>query len=166
MLDAFCSALISTCIQYLLICRNYKKLAKAYTYLSNDPDCHFVATNSDLTYPCHNTMFPGTGALLATLTSSLGQERPPKVIGKPHDIMMAMICEKFDLNPLRTCMIGDRLDTDIEFGIRGGVKTCLVLTGVTSQEEARTSSTRPDFIIESLGALFSDDCKSEIKQMV
>ena len=53
-------------------------------------------------------------------------------------------------------MVGDRLDTDIEFGKNGGLKTLLVLSGVTREEELQrilkdTSSDKlPDFIASSL----------------
>ena len=33
-------------------------------------------------------------------------------------------------------MVGDRLDTDIEFGINAGVDTMLVLSGCTDREAA------------------------------
>jgi ribonucleotide monophosphatase NagD (HAD superfamily) len=52
-------------------------------------------------------------------------------------------------------MVGDRLDTDIAAGNRMGVYTALVLTGVSSQEEAESarSDFKPDRIIGSLSEL-------------
>lgn len=47
-------------------------------------------------------------------------------------------------------MIGDRLDTDVQFGINGGLKTILVLSGVTTQEIADKSHIKPDFILNSI----------------
>ncbi|KAA1136772.1 hypothetical protein PGTUg99_000463 [Puccinia graminis f. sp. tritici] len=45
------------------------------------------------------------------------------------------------LEPSRSCMIGDRLDTDIAFGINGGLSTLLVLTGVVTRADiSQTSS--------------------------
>jgi 4-nitrophenyl phosphatase len=38
---------------------NYKKLAKAFTYINSNPNCHFLATNSDLTFPAGGTVYPG-----------------------------------------------------------------------------------------------------------
>ena len=38
---------------------NYKKLAKAFTYLREDPSVHFIATNQDLTYPAGGRVYPG-----------------------------------------------------------------------------------------------------------
>ena len=38
---------------------NYKKYAKAFTYLHHDENVHFLATNSDLTFPAGGTVYPG-----------------------------------------------------------------------------------------------------------
>lgn len=43
--------------------------------------------------------------------------------------MLDVIIAKYHLDRNRTCMVGDRLNTDIEFGKLGGLKTLLVLTG-------------------------------------
>ncbi|KAJ3026350.1 UNVERIFIED_CONTAM: hypothetical protein HDU68_005795 [Siphonaria sp. JEL0065] len=106
---------------------NYKKLAKAFT-------CHL-----------------STGALLASLSAPLG--RRPVVIGKPEPTMMEVIVNKFHLNRERTCMVGDRLDTDILFGQQGGLKTLLVLTGVTPSEGLEKQEIQADYVIDSLGSL-------------
>ncbi|KAI9014790.1 HAD-like domain-containing protein [Gaertneriomyces semiglobifer] len=130
---------------------NYKKLAKAFTYLHSDEKVHFLATNSDLTFPAGGSVYPGTGALLAALAAPL--ERKPVVLGKPHQPMLDVIVQKYHLNKDRTCMVGDRLDTDIAFGQHGGLKTLLVMTGVTSSEKLATSSIQPDCYIQSLRLL-------------
>jgi ribonucleotide monophosphatase NagD (HAD superfamily) len=50
-------------------------------------------------------------------------------------------------------MVGDRLDTDILFGHNGGLKTLLVLSGVTNFKEMEQSWIKPDYWTESLGHL-------------
>jgi 4-nitrophenyl phosphatase len=54
-------------------------------------------------------------------------------------------------------MVGDRIDTDIAFGKLGGVKTCLVLTGVSTMEDVHKNSLKPDFILKSLGDIIKND---------
>ncbi len=53
-------------------------------------------------------------------------------------------------------MVGDNLSTDIEFGLGSGVRTLLVMGGVTKREQVLgpdPSPTVPDFVMESLGDL-------------
>lgn len=53
-------------------------------------------------------------------------------------------------------MVGDNLLTDIEFGINSGVRTLLVMGGVTKREQVfgdNPSKTVPDFVMESFGNL-------------
>ncbi|KAG5460356.1 MAG: HAD-like domain-containing protein [Olpidium bornovanus] len=38
---------------------NYKKLSKAFTYLKSNPECVFLATNDDNTFPMAGQIFPG-----------------------------------------------------------------------------------------------------------
>jgi 4-nitrophenyl phosphatase len=127
---------------------NYKKLAIAHALLQ-DPNVLFLATNSDSTFPTGGKTYPGTGALLSALITST--KRQPIVLGKPHQTMLDCIVDKYHLDRKRTCMVGDRLDTDIAFGIMGGISTLLVMTGVTDNETLSKSEIKPNYIIESLG---------------
>lgn len=57
------------------------------------------------------------------------------------------------LDRSKSCMIGDRLDTDILFGINGKLSTLLVLTGVVSKAEAQKADAEiiPEYVVASLG---------------
>ncbi|KAJ1971696.1 hypothetical protein H4R35_005112 [Dimargaris xerosporica] len=136
---------------------NYRKFAKAHTYITHQKDCRFIATNADLTIPMFHRVLPGTGSFVSVLTSSTGQQ--PVVIGKPHRTMLDCIIEKYHLDRERTCMVGDRLDTDIQFGINGNVATLLVLTGVTTECEAFRADQPivPDYVMDSFGHLATID---------
>lgn len=70
--------------------------------------------------------------------------------------MLDCIKAKYQFDPTRTIMVGDRLNTDIEFGKRGGLATLLVLTGITHESEVvgpEASSTVPDYFTNSIGDL-------------
>ncbi|CUS10571.1 unnamed protein product [Tuber aestivum] len=112
---------------------SYRKLARAYQYLRN-PGTVFLATNMDSTYPTNGKLFPGAGSVSAPLTYMTG--RPPLSLGKPSQAMMDAIEGVLKFDRKRACMVGDRLDTDIRFGIEGGLGgTLAVLTGVSTEEE-------------------------------
>lgn len=132
----------------------YRKLARAYQYLLN-PNCIFLATNTDSTFPSHGKLFPGAGTCSEPLVYMLGGRRPLS-LGKPSQAMMQAIEGKFELNKSRTCMVGDRLNTDIQFGIEGGLGgTLAVLTGVSKEEDffADGAECVPDAYVERLGDL-------------
>ncbi|PFH47600.1 hypothetical protein AMATHDRAFT_151729 [Amanita thiersii Skay4041] len=133
---------------------NYTKIAKAFQYLTRNSGCQFIAANEDSTYPASNGILPGAGAVMAPLRHMLG--RDPICTGKPSAIMLDCIKAKVKFDPKRTLMVGDRLNTDIEFGHNGGLSTLLVLTGVTSESDIsgpNASPTIPDFVVTSLGDL-------------
>ncbi|KAH9817874.1 HAD-like domain-containing protein [Melampsora americana] len=132
---------------------NYKKLAKAHRYLIENEDCHFILTNDDSTFPTDGSIFPGSGAISAPLRYALAGKKTPIVVGKPNQPMLDCILDKHQLDRSKTCMVGDRLDTDILFGINGQLSTLLVLTGVVKKAEVEKSDAKiiPEFVIESLG---------------
>lgn len=78
-------------------------------------------------------------------------------MGKPENFMLQNIAERYGLQPTQMCMIGDRLDTDVQFGKRGGLKTALVLTGVTTrgQVEEAQDDAQPDLCFQRLPDLLT-----------
>ncbi|KAF5351463.1 hypothetical protein D9757_012050 [Collybiopsis confluens] len=131
---------------------NYTKLSKAFQYLTRNPDCQFIVTNEDSTYPSAHGLLPGAGAVSAPLRYALGKD--PISIGKPAKTMLDCIKAKVHFDPARTVMVGDRLNTDILFGQAGGVSTLLVLTGITSESQVTgpdASSIIPDYVAASIG---------------
>lgn len=110
---------------------NYLKIAHGMHYLKRG--AKFLATNTDSTLPMHHDFFLGAGSVMAPLVNASGQK--PLELGKPSQAMMDAVEGKFQLDRARTCMIGDRLNTDIKFGIDGKLGGTLhVLTGVDSKE--------------------------------
>jgi len=131
---------------------NYLKLAYAFHYLK--AGAIFLATNTDSTLPSAGSLFPGAGAISAPLIKMLG--RQPVELGKPSQAMMDAIEGKFKFERKRACMIGDRLDTDIRFGIEGGLGgTLAVLTGVCKKAdwEGEAAKVVPMAYIDKLGDL-------------
>jgi NagD protein len=58
-----------------------------------------------------------------------------------------------DAHSESTAMIGDRMDTDIVAGLEAGLETILVLTGVTSRDQAERFPYRPSRICASVADL-------------
>lgn len=88
----------------------------------------------------------------APLIMMLGQEPTP--LGKPNQAMMDAIEGKFRFDRSRACMVGDRANTDIRFGLEGKLGGTLgVLTGVSSKEEFLVGPVKPLAYVDKLSDL-------------
>ncbi|KAL4988336.1 HAD-like domain-containing protein [Aspergillus falconensis] len=129
---------------------NYLKLALAYHYIRRG--AVFLATNIDSTLPNSGTLFPGAGTVSAPLILMVG--RDPVALGKPNQAMMDAIEGKFRFDRARACMVGDRANTDIRFGVEGNLGGTLgVLTGVSSKDDFVEGPVRPSVYLDKLSDL-------------
>ncbi|MGQ9524244.1 MAG: HAD-IIA family hydrolase [Armatimonadota bacterium] len=116
----------------------------------------FIATNRDATYPLEEgAVEPGGGAIVAAIEVASG--RTPILIGKPSDYTVRKILEAHGAQPEDAVIVGDRLDTDIAVGNAVGLKTVLVLTGVSTVQQVSDAdpSTTPDLVLPDLRGLSS-----------
>ena len=113
----------------------------------------FIATNADKTFPSEEGLLPGAGTMVAAISTASGKE-PDIVVGKPNVYIFEMALKKMDLRKEEVLVIGDRIDTDIEGARRAGIKSLLILTGVTGREEVEKSDIKPDFVLNSMKELF------------
>ena len=129
---------------------NWKKLAEAAYALQNG--ALFLGTNPDVSFPTERGEAPGNGATLAALTATTG--RQPMVFGKPEPHLFRQALARLGTRPERTVALGDRLETDILGGSRAGLRTILVLTGVTSRSDLAGAEIQPDWVFEDLVELW------------
>jgi ribonucleotide monophosphatase NagD (HAD superfamily) len=74
-----------------------------------------------------------SGTFVNAMRTSIGRE--PLILGKPHTTMWEVLAVTHGLEAARSCMVGDRLDTDIAFAANCSLGYSLaVLTGVTNEE--------------------------------
>ncbi|GMV35748.1 MAG: hypothetical protein AMXMBFR61_02560 [Fimbriimonadales bacterium] len=108
------------------------------------------ATNRDPVYPVEDGLMPGSGPIVAAVETAT--MRSAKTFGKPEPEMIRIALESLGVPREEALMVGDRLDTDILCAKRAGVSSALVLTGVTSAEEAQAApdEMRPDWVISRL----------------
>ena len=111
----------------------------------------FIATNPDRTFPMEDGLVPGNGAQVAALITAT--DVTPVMAGKPGPLLYERALARMGLTAEETLVIGDRLDTDILGGLRLGMPTALVLSGITQPDELAGSPIHPDVIFEDLAAL-------------
>jgi NagD protein len=111
----------------------------------------FIATNPDPTGPTPQGPLPATGSVAALISRAAGVD--PYYVGKPNPLMMRSALNALDAHSETTAMVGDRMDTDIVSGLEAGLHTILVLTGVTTPEEAERFPFRASRVIDSVAVL-------------
>jgi NagD protein len=111
----------------------------------------FIATNPDATGPTPDGPLPATGSVAALISRATGVE--PYFIGKPNPLMMRSALNAIDAHSETAAMVGDRMDTDVVSGLEAGMETILVLSGVTTREEAERYPYRASRIVDSVADL-------------
>jgi len=137
---------------------NYHKIQYAQLCINENPGCEFIATNLDaVTHLTDAQEWAGNGSMVGAIKGCTGKE--PTVVGKPSPLMIDYLANKLSLDKSRICMVGDRLDTDILFGTDNGLKTVLVLSGVTSEEKlmSQENTITPDFYADTINDFFVEE---------
>lgn len=139
---------------------SYVKLLKAASYL-NKQSCIFLATNKDERFPISSKIVvPGTGAIVKSIETV--SQKAAILLGKPSSYVVKTLVDDYGVQPMRCLIIGDNCKTDILMGSRSGLKTLLVLSGLTKLPEVeawKNSSNRddsefvPDYYVAKLGDL-------------
>jgi NagD protein len=108
----------------------------------------FIATNPDPSGPSVLGTLPATGSVAALISTATG--RKPYFVGKPNPLMMRSALRALEAHSESTVMIGDRMDTDVVSGLEAGLETILVLSGVSTREDADAFPYKPSRIVDSV----------------
>lgn len=128
---------------------NFQKVSEATLLVRSGVP--FYATNTDKTFPTPRGEIPGAGAWVSIITTATGVQ--PIVAGKPYPFLMDLSLEKLGVKKEEALVVGDRLETDIAAGQAVGCPTALVLSGVSTKEQAVIWEPKIDIIAESLADL-------------
>ncbi len=127
----------------------YDKLKRACHFIRQGAP--FIASHPDLTCPTSEGPVPDCGAISALVTAATGVE--PVVIGKPHRHMVDAALNRLGGTAAQTAIVGDRLYTDMEMGFRCGLRTVLVLSGETTEQDVARAGRKPDLVLPSVAGL-------------
>lgn len=127
----------------------YAKLAQALRALQ--AGARFLATNCDPTYPTEDGPIPGAGAVVGAL-AGMGFH-PESIVGKPSPVAFRVALEVVGVRPEEAVMIGDRMETDIRGAQELGMDGALVLSGISTAEDADRAAPRPTWIARDVASL-------------
>lgn len=119
-----------------------------------DGGARFLCTNPDPTGPSEGGLVPACGAMAALIERATGVR--PYYVGKPNPLMMRQALTTLGAHSDETVMIGDRMDTDVIAGMEAGLRTVLVLSGVTRREEIDRYPYRPTCVLGSIAEVSLD----------
>ena len=137
----------------------FQKLHDVSYLLLTRPELPYIATNPDLVCPTEFGSVPDCGSVCIGIKNATGKE--PIVIGKPSPLMPQLAMEKLGASQEETCVVGDRIYTDIKSGLNAGITGILVLSGETTREILAESPEKPHLVLKSAAEIL-EALKSEI----
>ena len=137
----------------------FQKLHDVSYLLLSQPELPYIATNPDLVCPTEFGSVPDCGSVCQMIYNATGKR--PVVIGKPSALMPELAMEKMGVTPHQTCVIGDRIYTDVKSGLNAGAAAVLVMSGETTQEILAQSPDKPDLVLRDAGEILSELKKSK-----
>jgi 4-nitrophenyl phosphatase len=110
-----------------------------YLRLAVAADCvragaRFIATNRDPVYPTERGLRPGAGSIVAAVEATTGVT--PVSIGKPSPYLLEEAARVVGRDAREAVMIGDGIGTDLAAARAVGARCVLMLTGVSTADEA------------------------------
>ena len=125
---------------------SFQRITQAIRFINEG--ARLIATNPDVMGPGEGGIVPATGAVAALISSATGVKA--YFVGKPNPLMMRTALRTINAHSENSAIIGDRMDTDIIAGTESGLRTILVLTGVTAREQVDRYPYRPTWVRESI----------------
>ncbi len=120
---------------------DYKKMTRVCDLVRSG--LPYIATHPDFNCPTETGFAPDIGAIMAFIEASAFR-RPELIVGKPNTGIVEAALRRTGLKAGEMAMVGDRLYTDIETGLRSGMLSILVMSGETTEEMLAKSETVPD----------------------
>jgi NagD protein len=125
---------------------SYEQITRAIQLI--DQGAKFICTNSDTHGVSREGLVPSTGAIANFITSVV--KKKPYVVGKPNGAFLLSAIDSLRTHRNESIMIGDSLETDILAAVNSGISSVLVKTGVTTDDDLKSSPYLPDFLFNSI----------------
>ncbi|MEG1612573.1 MAG: HAD-IIA family hydrolase [Clostridia bacterium] len=109
----------------------------------------YIATHPDMFCPADGCPMPDIGGMILLIDATINR-KPDIIIGKPYTASGEGVKNRFNLSADKIAMVGDRLYTDIQFGINNGFTSVLVLSGETTLASINESEIKPDYVFNTV----------------
>lgn len=143
---------------------HFRENAVAFDFEQSLVGLNHLKQGAHLVVGCADRVFPiqgggvefgsGSWGTLFTYAANLPPSRVTYA-GKPEPGFFLSLCRRMSFDPKRCLIVGDNLESDIAGGQSVGMTTALVLTGITTAEEAKSHRVRPDLVVKDLEDLWS-----------
>lgn len=124
----------------------YNRLYRACRYIMDNK--FYIATHPDMVCPAPLGDMPDVGSFIRLIEGSTGRV-PDIICGKPYDISAISVKNRFNLEADEIAMVGDRLYTDIKFGLNNDFYSVLVLSGESDLNMLAESGLKPNLVLQS-----------------
>lgn len=147
---ALCEERPDVCLLAYDTSLTFAKLRKFNEFLAGG--AAYIATHPDDVCPTAGVPMPDVGSFIALFARSCGRT-PDVICGKPCTVMGECVARAFGVPASRTCMVGDRMYTDIRFANANGMRALLVLSGETTPAQMGQFPDTPDVVLGSIAEL-------------